>query len=82
MKIEYRYYVAYYTEGGLLKIAHEEIGPYYNTMVLINRNGYETRSKVMEAVETYIKGYRTRFGYGTTYTFTILEEMTMSEDDE
>ena len=82
MKIEYRYYVAKRTEDGLLKIAHEEVGPYYNTKVLITNNGYETRPRAMESVETYIKEYRTRFGYGPSYTFTILEEMTMSEDEE
>lgn len=83
MKIEYRYYVAQRTaEDGLLKIAHEEVGPYYDTKIPINRNGYETRSKAMEAVEAYIKAYRTFFDYGPSYTFMILEEMTMSEDEE
>lgn len=82
MKIEYRYYVAHHTEDGLLKIAHEEVGPYYDTTVLISSNGYETRPRAMEAVEAYIKEYRARFGYGPAYTFMILEELTMSEDEE
>ena len=86
MKIEYRYYVARRTDDGLLKIAHEaqlrdKVGS-YNTVVLISIFGYETRPRAMEAVEAYIKGYRARFGYGPSYTFMILEEMTMSEDEE
>ena len=75
MKLEYRYYVAKRTEDGLLKIAHEETGPYYNTHVLINQAGYETRALAYEAVTRYVKHY----GFG--YTFMILEEMTMTEED-
>lgn len=82
MKLEYRYYVAKRTEGGLLKIAHEEEGPYYNTVVLISRDGYKTRPQAIEAVETYLKDYRARYDYGIRCTFMILEEMTMTEDDE
>lgn len=82
MKIEYRYYVAKRTEDGLLKIAHEQVGPYHDHKVLITSNGYETRPRAMEAVETYIKEYRTRYNYATSYTFVILEELTMSEDEE
>jgi hypothetical protein len=82
MKLEYRYYVAKRTEDGLLKIAHEEVGPYYNTTVLVSRNGYETRVQATEAVARYIQEYRTRYGYGTTYTYMIMEEMTMSEEDK
>ena len=81
MKLEYRYYVAKRTEDGLLKIAHEEVGPYYNTVVLISRNGYKTRAEATEAVAHYIKEYRIRYDYGTGYTFMILEEITMTEED-
>jgi len=77
MKLEYRYYVAKRTEDGLLKIAHEEVGPYYNTTVLVSRNGYETRVQATEAVARYVKHY----GFGG-YTFMILEEMTMTEEDK
>ena len=76
MRLEYRYYVAKRTEDGLLKIAHEETGPYYNTTVLINQAGYETRALAYEAVTRYAKHY----GFG--YTFMILEEMTMTEEED
>jgi hypothetical protein len=76
MKLEYRYYVAKRTEDGLLKIAHEEVGPYYNTSVLISRYGYETRVQATEAMARYVKHY----GFG--YTYMILEEMTMTEEED
>jgi hypothetical protein len=81
MKLEYRYYVAKRTQDAPLKIAHEVEGPYYNETVLIRDSGYETRAEAMAAVETYIKDYKTRYDYDTSYTFTILEELTMSEED-
>jgi hypothetical protein len=76
MKLEYRYYVANRTEDGLLKIAHEETGPYYNTSILISRYGYETRALAYEAVVRYVEHY------GSVYTFTILEEMTATKEDK
>jgi hypothetical protein len=82
MRLEYRYYIAKRTEDGHLKIAHEEKGPYYNTVVLIDRDGYETRAQATEAVARYIQEYRTRYGYGTTYTYMIMEEMTMTEEED
>jgi len=81
MRLEYRYYVARRTEDGHLKIAHEEEGPYYNTVVLISRDGYKTRAEAIEAVAHYIKEYRIRYDYGIGYTFMILEEMTMTEEE-
>jgi len=80
MKLEARYYVANRTEDGLLKIAHEEIGPYYDTDVLISANGYNTREAALAAVEGYIKAYKDRFGWFPSYTFVVLEEFTMFED--
>ena len=82
MKLEYRYYVAKRTEDGLLKIAHEEVGPYYNTTVLINRDGYKTREEATGSVARYIKEYKTRYDYSTGYTYMILEEMTMTEEED
>ena len=76
MRLEYRYYVAKRTEDGLLKIAHEETGPYYNTTVLISRYGYETRALAYEAVARYVEHH----GFG--YTFVILEEMTATKEDK
>ena len=81
MKLEYRYYVAKRTEDGHLKIAHEEEGPYYNTVVLISRDGYKTREQAIEAVGAYLKDYKTRYDYGISYTFMILEEMTMTGEE-
>jgi hypothetical protein len=81
MKLECRYYVAKRTEDGLLKIAHEEEGPYYNTVVLISRDGYKTRAEAIESVGAYLKDYRARYDYGISYTFMILEEMTMTGEE-
>lgn len=82
MKLKTRYYIAKRTEDGLLKVVHEEVGPYYNTTELISRDGYETHAQAIEAVAHYIREYRARYGYGVSYTFMILEEFTMSEDEE
>ena len=82
MKLEARYYIANRTEDGLLKIAHEEIGPYYDTDVLISANGYDTREAALAAVEGYIKAYKGRFGWSPSYTFVVLEELTAFEDGE
>jgi hypothetical protein len=82
MKLETRYYVASRTEDGLLKISHEEMGPYYDTTVLITRDGYDTREAAMAAVEGYVKYYKERFGWFPSYTFMVLEEYTVSEDEE
>ena len=82
MKLDPRYYIAKRTEDGLLKIAHEEIGPYYDTDVLISANGYDTREAALAAVEGYIKAYNGRFGWFPSYTFVVLEEFTMFEDAE
>ena len=82
MKLEARYYVANRTEDGLLKIAHEEIGPYYDTDVLISANGYDTREAALAAVEGYIKAYKGRYGWFPSYTFVVLEELTAFEDGE
>jgi hypothetical protein len=76
MTIETRYYVTKRTEDGLLKIAREVVGPYYNETVLISDNGYETRALALGAVEAYIKEYKTLYDWSTTYTFVILEEHT------
>ena len=73
MRLEYRYYIAKRTKDGLLKIAHEEDGPFLETTILVSRSGYETRALATEAVARYVKHY----GFG--YTFTILEEITMTE---
>ena len=82
MKLETRYYVAKRTEDGLLKIAHEEIGSYYDTDVLISAKGYDTREAALAAVEGYIKAYNGRYGWFPSYTFVVLEEFTMFEDAE
>ena len=82
MKLETRYYIANCSTDGLLKIAHEEIGPYYDTDVLISAKGYDTREAALAAVEGYIKAYKGRFGWFPSYTFVILEEFTMFEDAE
>jgi hypothetical protein len=82
MKLEARYYIANRTVDGLLKIAHEEIGPYYDTDVLISANGYNTREAALAAVEGYIKAYNDRYGWFPSYTFVVLEELTAFEDKE
>jgi hypothetical protein len=82
MKLVAHYYIAKRTEDGLLKIAHEEIGPYYDTDVLISANGYDTREAALTAVEGYIKAYNGRYGWFPSYTFVVLEELTAFEDGE
>jgi hypothetical protein len=82
MKLEARYYIANRTVDGLLKIAHEEIGPYYDTDVLISAKGYDTREAALAAVEGYIKAYNGRYGWFPSYTFVVLEELTAFEDGE
>jgi hypothetical protein len=82
MKLEACYYIANRTVDGLLKIAHEEIGPYYDTDVLISANGYNTREAALTAVEGYIKAYNGRYGWFPSYTFVVLEELTAFEDGE
>ena len=82
MKLEYRYYVAKRTEDGQLNIAQEVEGPYYNETVLIRDSGYETRADALAAVEAYLKEYKTRYDYSISYTFMILEEMNMTEEED
>lgn len=80
MKLETRYYIAKRNEDGLIKKVHEEIGPYYDNIVLINQDGYKTREDAFAAVEGYIKAYKERYDWAPRYIFIILEEFIMSND--